>query len=640
MGLWDKHWFGPVAAIRPYLFQKCFLMVVAFDLLVLMIERGARYGLNNVAFNVPHFRWLDSFHRMFLSSGVPDATFYVAVLVITSFLAFCLVLGGHRSWLMAIVCGLYTYAWSMSRLDSYLHHYMLSLILFCMIFFPPIDGRTFSSQPEESSKRKSASSKGLGWLAIALWGLAISYRGLLSAVFDLTDVQRWIAMFVACGVVVFLTWWANKSHPIETDATDQKSQGPLVSAWAVRLLGTTVGVIYIFTSIAKMDMEWCGGHTLQQVGTTAEVLSPFEQIAASLGLATESFWAVLATFVIPLELTLAALYLAAVRQDESGRSWLRQICFVGWLLAIGLHLNNEMMNLIIQWFGYYMLLLATILLLPARVLLLLGSMFYVPEQVIRERYDRAMDKWGRTEAAVALGVVSILALVALFVFGFLSLFVSGGILAAAVICACLVILLVFGLVSGWGLSSVKVSLITLGSALLMTFAVAQCSMRFDYHDLRGKTLQNLGNQAAALQEMELAASFRPPSKKAAAELHTNLGLSYRLTGEPKKAARNYRKAIILNSEAFLAHYGLANLLVGTDPDSAMTHYRNAIRIKSDFSSAWVNLGNALEFRQKIPEAIQCYEKALTIEKDAADIQQMLENAQKKLGTNAGSETSK
>ena len=60
MGLWDKHWFGPVAAIRPYLFQKCFLLVVAFDLLVLMIERGARYGLNNVAFNVPHFRWLDS----------------------------------------------------------------------------------------------------------------------------------------------------------------------------------------------------------------------------------------------------------------------------------------------------------------------------------------------------------------------------------------------------------------------------------------------------------------------------------------------------------------------------------------------------------------------------------------------------
>ena len=116
MDRWDRQWFGPVAAIRPYLFQKCFLLLVAFDLLVLMVERGGRYGLDSVPFNVPHFRWLNSFHGLFLTNGIPDATFYVAIVVTTSFLTFCLVTAGHRFWLSGIICVLYTYAWSMSRL--------------------------------------------------------------------------------------------------------------------------------------------------------------------------------------------------------------------------------------------------------------------------------------------------------------------------------------------------------------------------------------------------------------------------------------------------------------------------------------------------------------------------------------------
>ena len=48
MRIWENHWFGPVAAVRPYLFHKCFMLLVAFDTLVLMVERGGRYGLDRM----------------------------------------------------------------------------------------------------------------------------------------------------------------------------------------------------------------------------------------------------------------------------------------------------------------------------------------------------------------------------------------------------------------------------------------------------------------------------------------------------------------------------------------------------------------------------------------------------------------
>ena len=32
---------------------------------------------------------------------------------------------------------LYTFSWSMSMLDSYQHHYFVSLVLLCLAFFPP-----------------------------------------------------------------------------------------------------------------------------------------------------------------------------------------------------------------------------------------------------------------------------------------------------------------------------------------------------------------------------------------------------------------------------------------------------------------------------------------------------------------------
>src|SRR5262249_11362153 len=48
--LWSRYWFGPIAAIRPFLLMRGFLLLVAFDTWCQMIAHGARYGIGG--FNV------------------------------------------------------------------------------------------------------------------------------------------------------------------------------------------------------------------------------------------------------------------------------------------------------------------------------------------------------------------------------------------------------------------------------------------------------------------------------------------------------------------------------------------------------------------------------------------------------------
>lgn len=638
MRTWEEHWYGSVAAIRPYLFQKCLVLMVAFDLLVLMVERGARYGLDPMPFNVPHFKFLEALHAIVLPLGIPNATYYVSVLSVTSFLAFCLFFAGHRAWLMAMVAILYTYAWSMSRLDSYLHHYMLSLIMGCMVFFPRIEASQLrdwllidegqSKQvPSKSSDQKSRKAPAISvrshhatyaWIAL---GLAAFYWFMLSRGVGLSVAQRWGTMLCCVGVIAVLT--------IVWNCSQRPGVGPTVSSWAFRLLGTTVGVIYVFTSIAKMDAEWCGGHTLRKVGTTESVLQPIQQLAEMAGISKEWFWATLATLVIPLELTLAASYFVAVRQDEPSRVRLRQWCFVGWLLAIGLHLNNEMMNLIIQWFGYYMLLLATLILLPASVLLTLGQVFIVPEAWARDRYRKLVSSLSNSQAAIVTGVLSFLGMALLLCWGFFT-WIPGGLVASIVLVVVLVLVTVAAILFNHERTTIRVGLVTIAATVTMIFAVAQSSMRFDYYDLAGKTLQQLGADQEAINEMLIGAALPAGSPAAAAELRTNLGLSYKRLGDTKAAEKWYRSAISFDPRQILAHYGLANMLTELDRhDEAVYHYERAIEIKSDFSDAWINLGNLLEYQNQVERAIQCYEAALQIEANATDVQQLLQRAKLK-----------
>jgi len=135
MKLWNRYWYGPVGAIRPYLLTKGFLILLAFDAWTGMIAHGARYGAGG--FNVAHFRWLDALHPL------PTPAWYVGLMMLLGWLALVAALAGTNRLVLGLLTVLYTYGWSMSLLDRYQHHYFISLALLCMTFFPRIRAADF-----------------------------------------------------------------------------------------------------------------------------------------------------------------------------------------------------------------------------------------------------------------------------------------------------------------------------------------------------------------------------------------------------------------------------------------------------------------------------------------------------------------
>jgi len=154
MNALDRFFLREHGASRAYLFSRVFLLMLALDTWMLMIGHAGRYGV--AGFNVAHFGWLDALQP------TPSASGYVAVLLLSGLLSLYVALTGVRRSSVLGLFLLYTYSWSMSMLDSYQHHYFLSLVLFCLAFFPqtsaleihpPADVRANSSADDERKPR-------------------------------------------------------------------------------------------------------------------------------------------------------------------------------------------------------------------------------------------------------------------------------------------------------------------------------------------------------------------------------------------------------------------------------------------------------------------------------------------------------
>jgi hypothetical protein len=159
---WNRCWYGPVIAARPWFFMKITLLLLALDTWLVMAKSGGRYGAGG--FNVAHFAWLDALQP------VPTQSLYVTVILVCGLLgALCAVgVTGRRS-LCALML-LYTYGWAMSQLDSYQHHYLLSWFFLLFIAFPL--GTVFSSRKEPTMVSAWA------WkLLIAICALLYAYTG-------------------------------------------------------------------------------------------------------------------------------------------------------------------------------------------------------------------------------------------------------------------------------------------------------------------------------------------------------------------------------------------------------------------------------------------------------------------------------
>lgn len=124
-------YYGPTAAVRTYALARLLPCMLALDIWVLMIGHAGRYGV--AGFNVAHFALLD---RVL---PVPTDAMYIGLLVSAGLLCLMYALGNRSRWVSVPMFTLYTLSWSWSMLDSYQHHYFMSLVLLCLVLIEPAE---------------------------------------------------------------------------------------------------------------------------------------------------------------------------------------------------------------------------------------------------------------------------------------------------------------------------------------------------------------------------------------------------------------------------------------------------------------------------------------------------------------------
>lgn len=356
--------FGGVAPSRLNVMLRLTLLLLAFDCWIDLVPHGGRYGVGD--FNVAHFGILD------VLLPLPTPTLYVGSLLFTGVLAFAMALTPWRPGLIALFAT-YTLGWAASMLDSYQHHYLVSLVLFSFMFFPL----------ESSRSQRSAETKNVPW-AVRLGGLCFAW-GSYELIGSSTGLWTPLGALGMSGSfragaqgAVFLFGVVSttmlRENGGETDApgkTPAKTPAKirLVSAWAYVSVCVTCAIVYFYTAINKLSPDWRDGHALRRLGRS----DAFRQLQESAAegwaflppMDPDAFWSLLAKGAIAVQLASAAGFLLASQQD---RFRLRDVSKVG-IVALGLpplsfHLGTEAMGLEIGWFSYYMLVIVVVVFAP------------------------------------------------------------------------------------------------------------------------------------------------------------------------------------------------------------------------------------------------------------------------------------
>lgn len=318
----------PVAAVRPYLVLKCTLLIVAFDVWLTRLAHGGRYGAGG--FNVAHFAWLDA-----IQPEVSPAL-YVGVCTLTGLLCFVLALAPRPPrWLLAVALLLHTWSWAMSMLDSYQHHYLLSLVLLALVFFPRLRAEDAlgtpapAAAPPTSTKKKKKERKAPG-----------------------PERPRLLA------------------------------PAPAVAAWAYVVLAASIAIVYSYTAYSKTSEEWLAGAAMQRVlslgpdglpiGGRPDPIGPVRALAATFGIEGDRLWWLIGHSVVVVQMICAAGYLLAPFRDVARSRWTRAFFGLALLTVLAFHLGAEQLDLKIGWFSWYMILYGLVFLLPERVLVVLA----------------------------------------------------------------------------------------------------------------------------------------------------------------------------------------------------------------------------------------------------------------------------
>ncbi|MGE0792454.1 MAG: hypothetical protein AB7S26_42660 [Sandaracinaceae bacterium] len=379
--------FSPIAAVRPYLALKGTLLFLAFDLWLTRASHAGRYGAGG--FNVAHFGWLER-----VQPTITPAV-HLTVLFVTGALCIAIALA-HRPprWLIAAALVLHTWSWAMSMLDSYQHHYLLSLVLLAFAFFPPIDAERAllgssadgEREPEPAAEEAPKDNR--------------KKRGRRSTKSASKSAEKRAR---------------RAAEPTAGPRMSLLAPAPLIRAWGFVLLTGSIAIVYAYTAYSKSDPEWLSGAALRNtvhLGIDAppdgvpDPIGPFRALLAMFGIEGERLWYAMGHGVVVVQIICAAGYLLVPIRDRMRNRWLDAFMVVALLTALSFHLGAEHMELKVGWFSWYMVFYAFVFFLPARWLAI-ALRCVLPLRGARD----GTASYG-TEALLAWGLMALVAILA------------------------------------------------------------------------------------------------------------------------------------------------------------------------------------------------------------------------------------
>lgn len=348
--------FGGVAPSRLDAMLRLTLLLLAFDCWVDLVPHGGRYGVGD--FNVAHFGILDALLPM------PTPALYVGSLLFTGLLSFAMALAPWRPGLIALFTT-YTLGWAASMLDSYQHHYLVSLVLFSFMFFPVT--------------KRPAEPKSVPW-AVRIGGLCFVWGiyEVIGASTGLPTPLGGLSESLRVGLQGALVLYGVVSTTMLTDGADDDdkvSEKPkrLVSAWAYVSVCVTCSIVYFYTAVNKLSPDWRDGHALRRLGRS-DAFTDLQARAAE-GWAflppmeADAFWSLMAKGAIAVQLVSALGFLLASQQDRVPAKRFSSVVIPALGLApLSFHLGAEAMGLEIGWFSYYMLLIVVAVFAPRPII--------------------------------------------------------------------------------------------------------------------------------------------------------------------------------------------------------------------------------------------------------------------------------
>jgi len=523
----DRYFFGPVDPARSWILLRGFLVLLAFDAWLDLVPHGGRYGVGE--FNVAHFGVLDALQP------TPSPSTYVGVLLFVGLLAFAQAVTRPTRAGLALLFVSYTYGWAMSMLDSYQHHYLLSLLLFSAIFFP-LPSAEEALEDDARSRKPSVAAGGV-LLAFGAMELVLGLAGTVDTPLSFLEDQTILwgirgALVLAGVLLVYLRDDPEAAKPTssedekpneQTSSKTKKSKSkakkkkklsssgtvaesaPKVPpapalAWGYASLCVTCAIVYFYTAITKMSPDWREGHALRRIGRS-EAFRALEQQATSDGLplvgtfTADEFWEFMAHNAILVQLVTCVGFLLAARIDVLSR---RLALVVGAfsLAPLSFHIGAERLSLEIGWFSFYMLMVVVVVFLPKEAVRAIVAGLSAPARKLSSTL-RARRKDVTDDPRFEAGVFAFVG--GAVVVGVLLNVDLPGDLGAGIGAALVLVAAAF-----WAVRSGRASLVRGWSAaaivagLTLWVSIANTDVRFDYYRFVGGDHRRRGELEEAL----------------------------------------------------------------------------------------------------------------------------------------------